>query len=263
LTVNAVINQSPPPPPPSKRGASPNSVIVPSAGAFVLTVATTNLDWRSADSRTDGLDFVFAILSPYNDVLLTGDFNFDHGALPETSHIPENWLDVWPALNPDNLGHTWDPDTNRYARASDPTSRPSRIDRVFVKSVHWLPRYIKLVGCSSTDLLCSALFANPVPPTRPHPLPQPLSQPHASTEANSPPLTALAKPPKKSALGRGRSTNSVFLEMATEVQHRIAAATTSWAELDVEAEADAERHSVIPSNHYALLAHFSKFEAHC
>ncbi len=72
---------------------------------------------------------------------MQGDFNFDHGALPESSHIPENWLDVWPALNPENLGHTWDPDSNAYARASDPQSRPSRIDRVLVKSVHWLPRY--------------------------------------------------------------------------------------------------------------------------
>jgi endonuclease/exonuclease/phosphatase family metal-dependent hydrolase len=266
LTVNAVINQSPASLPPAKRGAAPQPVVVPSAGAFVLTVATTTLDWRSSDARTDGLDFVFATLSPYNDVLLMGDFNFDHGALPETSHIPENWLDVWPALNPDNMGHTWNPDTNRYARASDPTSRPSRIDRVLVKSVHWLPRYIKLVGCSSADLLCAGSFSAPAVINRPHPLPQPLSQPHASTEANSPPLTALAKP-SRAALGRGRSANSVFLEMATEVQHRIAAATTSWASLDTEAETESDeelaRALVIPSNHYALLTHFSRFNSHC
>jgi endonuclease/exonuclease/phosphatase family metal-dependent hydrolase len=306
LTVNAVINQTPPPPPPAKNGAPANAPIVPSAGAFVVTFATTTLDWRSADSRTDGLDFVFATLSPYNDVILTGDFNFDHGALPETSHIPENWLDVWPALNPDNLGHTWDPDTNRYARSSDPTSRPSRIDRVLVKSVHWLPRYMKLVGCSSADLLCQGLFAAPQPIGRPHPLPQPLSQPHASTEANSPPLTALAKPkarkpraapkgakkPKKNravarairdALGKGRSANSVFLELSQNAGDRIAAATTSWAQLEAqadnesevdadaevdaeagaEADAEAERAVVIPSNHYGLLTHFSRFIPHC
>ncbi len=70
LTVNAVINQTPPPPPPAKLGAGVTAPIVPSAGAFVLTLATTVLDWRSADARTDALDFVFATLSPYNDVLL-------------------------------------------------------------------------------------------------------------------------------------------------------------------------------------------------
>jgi len=245
LTVNAVVNQSPASPPPPKRGSAPQPVVVPSAGSFVLTVATTTLDWRSADTRTDGLDFVFAALSPFNDVILMGDFNFDHGALPESAHIPENWLDVWPALNPDNLGHTWDPDTNRYARASDPTSRPSRIDRVLVKSNHWLPRYIKLVGCSSNDLLCAGLFAAPAIKGRPHALPQPLSQPHASTEANSPPLTALAKP-------RRAASGAVFMELD--------AASTSWESLEAETEgADA----VIPSNHYALLTHFSRFSSHC
>jgi endonuclease/exonuclease/phosphatase family metal-dependent hydrolase len=237
LTVNAVINQTPPPPPPKKVGAQ--ATVTPSRGSFVVTFATTNLDWRSADSRTDGLDFVFATLSPFNDVILAGDVNFDHGAQPETSHIPENWLDVWPALNPENLGYTWDPESNRYARASDPASRPSRIDRVLIKSVHWLPRYIKLVGCSSKDLLCQGLFAAPKVPGRPHALPQPLSQPHASTEANSPPISALAKP-------------SVFLEVAD----------------GAEAEADAEEteeggSAVIPSNHYGLLTHFSRFEATC
>jgi len=239
LAVNAVIGQSPPPPPP-KAGAA--TTITPSAGSFVVTVASTALDWRAVDSRTDGLDFVMAALSPFNDVILMGDFNFDHGAQPETAHIPENWLDVWPALNPENLGHTWDPDTNAYARASDPTSRPSRIDRIMVKSVHWLPRYIKLVGCSSADLMCTALFASPQVPKRPHALPQPLSQPHASTEANSPPLSALAKPKKN-------ADDAVFMEVESSEE--------------ASAEVDAEGVPVIPSNHYGLLAHFSRFDARC
>jgi len=238
---------------PSAASTSKNtSPITPSAGAFVLTLATTTLDWRSADSRTDGLDFVFAALSPFNDVILTGDFNFDHGAIPESSHIPENWLDVWPSLNPDHLGHTWDPDTNRYARASDPTSRPSRIDRVFVKSVHWLPRYIKLVGCSSADLLCTAIFAPAQPIGRPHALPQPLSQPHASLEANSPPLTALSIPkraPKPAvAPAPAAAAGDVFLEVD--------------AAEGTESESDATA-VVIPSNHYGLLTHLSRFSPHC
>jgi endonuclease/exonuclease/phosphatase family metal-dependent hydrolase len=277
LTVQAVLSQTPPPPPPRVVSGNSNTVIVPKDGV-VITVAATTLDWRSADSRADSLDFIFATLSPFNDVLLLGDLNFDSGALPETAHIPENWLDVWPALQPNRRGFTWDPDTNAYARASDPNSRSSRIDRMLVKSVHWLPRSIKLVGCSSLDLLCNGLYRPPAPPSRPHMLPQPLSQPHAATEANSPPLQALAKPPRKNAaLGRGRSGNSVFLELASEQLQQIEAATTSWEQLDTDAhdqagaEAEADtvdadgrgKVAVIPSNHYGLFAHFSKFDAKC
>jgi len=296
LTANAIITQTPPPP--AKRtipgGRNPPSA-ARVAGSFVLTLAATNLDWRNADSRSDALDFVFATLSPYDDVILMGDVNFDSNALPETSHVPENWLDVWPALNPDLSGKTWDPDTNPYARASDPTSLPSRIDRIFVKSAQWLPRSIKLVGCSSLDLLCNGLFSQKQPPVRPHALPKPLSQPHAQTEANVPPLRALDKPKHKKRkhkklpklplplptpkptgtsavlpplrnpqVGAGRSANSVFLELAAGSEAAIAAATTSWAELDQQAETEADTHNpVYPSNHYALLSQFSRFVPRC
>lgn len=123
-----------------------------------LTLAATNFDHRSAENRADSLDFLHGILSVYDDVILMGDFNFDQGAQPETDHIPHDWLDVWPALEPTKRGYTWNPEFNQYAKASDPASKPSRIDRVFIKSGHWLPRRIRLVGCSSEDLLCQSTF---------------------------------------------------------------------------------------------------------
>jgi len=121
-----------------------------------LTVATTNLDWRAAETRAKNLDYVFHILKQYSHVFLLGDFNFDDGSKPETEHIPKNYLDVWSTLNNDNPGFTWDPRHNWYAAASDPHSRSSRIDRILVKSNQWMPRSIHLVGCSVGDPLCAA-----------------------------------------------------------------------------------------------------------
>lgn len=125
-----------------------------------LTVATTNLDWRAAETRAKNLDYVFHILKQYPHVFLLGDFNFDDGSKPESEHIPKNFLDVWSTLQSENPGFTWDPRHNWYAAASDPHSRSSRIDRILVKSNQWMPRSIHLVGCSVGDPLCAARNLN-------------------------------------------------------------------------------------------------------
>lgn len=132
-------------------------------GERLLTVATTNLDWRSGANRAQSLDFIFSVLSPSQDVVLMGDFNFDAGSDPETAHLPLSYVDVWPQLRDaaKEPGFTWDPDTNPYAKLSDPNSRPSRIDRVFIKSTQWLARTIKLVGCRATDVTCETPNAAP------------------------------------------------------------------------------------------------------
>jgi len=120
-----------------------------------LTLVTTCLDWRTSESRVDSLDYIFSVISRYEDVIFLGDMNFDNQAMPETQHVPTNYLDVWPALEPRKSGFTWDPSTNEYAKESDPSSSPSRIDRIYIKSTKWLPRFIKLVGCSNSDILCA------------------------------------------------------------------------------------------------------------
>jgi len=123
-------------------------------------VANTCLDWRSSDSRVSALDFIFTTLSPFRDVVLMGDFNFDDGAPAETAHIPfcDGWIDTWSKLNPGQDGHTWDPTTNSYAAMSDPNSQPSRIDRIFLKSTNLLPMAINMVGSSSTSTHYGLLF---------------------------------------------------------------------------------------------------------
>jgi len=111
-----------------------------------LVIATTTLDWRSPDNRGDSLDYVFSVLNTTNNVVLMGDLNFDFGSQPETSHIPAKFNDVWMRLRPDRPGFTWDPIHNSYARSSDPRSRPSRIDRMFVSSDYVSFHKISKVG---------------------------------------------------------------------------------------------------------------------
>lgn len=107
-------------------------VVKPALGDETFAVANTALDWRSADNRADSLDFVFAQLNTTQDSVLMGDFNFDEGAEPESTHIAPNFADVWRTMRADKPGYTWDPINNKYAKVSDPKSRPSRIDRQYV-----------------------------------------------------------------------------------------------------------------------------------
>jgi len=106
-------------------------------------------------NRIEGLDLLCGVLSNYHDVLLMGDFNFDDHALAESQHLCSNFVDLWPALNPQEPGYTWDPPTNAYAHFLDSISRPSRIDRMFLKSTHFLPRSMDLVGCSGWHVKCT------------------------------------------------------------------------------------------------------------
>lgn len=130
-----------------------------------ITIATTHLDWRSSEARVEALKFLSGVTNSIDNLLLMGDFNFDEGAEPESSNIPSTLIDLWPRLHnttdgssvkrgPNRFGFTWDPVTNWYARYSDSNSRPSRIDRVLLRSSVMLPREIHLVGCPGPDYLC-------------------------------------------------------------------------------------------------------------
>ena len=94
---------------------------------------------------------MFSVLNQTSDAVLTGDMNFDYAAQPETSHIPTDWKDVWSELRPRQPGFTWDPMNNKYARASDPKSRPSRIDRIMVRSASQRLSKVEKVGCDEAS----------------------------------------------------------------------------------------------------------------
>jgi endonuclease/exonuclease/phosphatase family metal-dependent hydrolase len=121
-------------------------VVHPKMGQGNLAIATSTLDWRSAENRAESLTYLFSVLNVTSDVVMMGDFNFDTNAQPETAAIPYDYEDVWQSLRPHHLGYTWDPKANSYAHSSDPTSRPSRIDRVMVKSGFWEARKIQKIG---------------------------------------------------------------------------------------------------------------------
>jgi len=136
-----------------------------------FTVATTSLDWRRPVARAEALRFVAGVTSTIDNLIMLGDFGFDDGAEPETSHLPTEWLDLWLKLHnatgnaapvtsgpgargPNAFGYTWDPVSNFYARSVDSTARAARVDRMFVRSTVFLPREINLVGCPAPDYLC-------------------------------------------------------------------------------------------------------------
>eukprot|EP01006_Ploeotia_vitrea_P034883 TRINITY_DN65816_c5_g4_i1.p1 TRINITY_DN65816_c5_g4~~TRINITY_DN65816_c5_g4_i1.p1 ORF type:complete len:724 (-),score=456.41 TRINITY_DN65816_c5_g4_i1:241-2373(-) len=123
----------------------------PKIGGQNLIVASTTLDWRSAESRVDGLEFVTSVLNVTEDAVLMGDLNFDAFAQPESSALPLAYKDLWQVLRPTQPGYTWDPTTNHYASTADPQSRPSRIDRILVNSKHWKPRKIDVIGSNEVS----------------------------------------------------------------------------------------------------------------
>jgi len=130
-----------------------------------ITVGSAVLDYRSAGTRAEGLHFINGLTKHIDNFVLLGDFNFDEGAQPETQNIPAAWTDLWTLLHknekpedvkrgPNRFGYTWDPATNWYARYSDQTSQPTRVDRIFFRSTVMKPREIVLVGCPGPDYLC-------------------------------------------------------------------------------------------------------------
>jgi len=135
-------------------------VVQTSVKGNIVTFGNTCLDWRGATSRVGALDFIFSVLAPHSEVFLLGDFNADDGAQPEESRLDTRFIDVWRFVHKDRdkeRGNTWDPNTNDYARASDPRSLGSRIDRMFLRSNHWMPSTMQLVGCPDGDWFCKKL----------------------------------------------------------------------------------------------------------
>jgi len=236
-------------------------------------VATTALDYRSSENRAASLEFIFRTLKPYRHTFLLGDFNFDEGSKLEAGSIPRSYLDLWPTLITDKPGYTWNPRSNWFAAASDPQSRASRIDRVYLRSNQWMPRSIHLVGCSVSDPLCGAknldvkkgvtlIDANKVNPALI------LAAPTNGADRNAPP-------------GEVPFGTKILLEIEQSVAHLQGeeeheqvlaalvgeAAETAFVEMGVELHAAAPRPTFepdfVPSNHYGLLVQATQFAPKC
>lgn len=234
-------------------------------------VATTALDYRSSENRAASLEFIFRTLKPYHHAFLLGDFNFDEGSKTETASIPRSYLDLWPTLISDRPGYTWDPRSNWFAAASDPQSRASRIDRVYLRSNQWMPRSIHLVGCSVADPLCGAknldvkkgvtlIDANKVNPALILAAPTNLADKKVQQEAEwgtkipafiEEQVAYLRGTPEHAqvmrALADEDALSASFVETATKV-----AAPRPTFEPDF-----------VPSNHYGLLVQTTQFAPRC
>jgi len=243
-----------------------------------LYVATTALDYRSEENRAASLEFLFRVLKPYKHTFLLGDFNFDDSSPAETKAIPSSYLDLWPTLISDKPGYTWDPRSNWFAAASDPQSRASRIDRIYLRSNQWMPRSIHLVGCSVSDPLCGAknldakkgvtlIDANRVNPALILAAPTNLADRKQVQEAEwgtkipafiEERVEFLRGEPEHAQVMRALadehllSESAAFVELSTSLGAGAAAPSKPTFEPDF-----------VPSNHYGLLVQATQFAPRC
>jgi tyrosyl-DNA phosphodiesterase 2 len=120
-----------------------------------LAIATVHLESTREEARMRALQL--RILQPvladhYADVVLVGDMNFQPGDPLENGVLDPAFVDIWPALRPDEPGYTVDSDVNTMRLQVKSTPAHKRIDRVFARSPRWLARSIELIGTTPIDV---------------------------------------------------------------------------------------------------------------
>jgi tyrosyl-DNA phosphodiesterase 2 len=118
-----------------------------------LVICSVHLESGKAASRLRAhqLSRVFDALGTADDVLVLGDFNMRDA---ENSRISAPYVDIWPALRPDDNGFTEDTTINLMRLDAKNKSRHVRFDRILIKGTRWAPVAIKLLG---TEPISSAL----------------------------------------------------------------------------------------------------------
>jgi poly(A) polymerase len=78
--------------------------------------------------------------------VMLGDFNCGDGEA-ELREVPPAFVDAWSPLHPGEPGFTWDVARSPMARRGSFPGEPSRrLDRVLVRSPHWRPAAMSLLG---------------------------------------------------------------------------------------------------------------------
>jgi endonuclease/exonuclease/phosphatase family metal-dependent hydrolase len=116
-----------------------------------LAIATVHLESPLADIELRGrqMDDVFPLLKNTDDAILLGDFNFRDDD-PENKHLDTQYVDLWKALHPNEKGYTWDIERNDLARKNSfPKEGSGRLDHILVRSTHWKPQTIRMIGCDA------------------------------------------------------------------------------------------------------------------
>lgn len=120
-----------------------------------LVVATVHLESmkESTLARAEQLRLIQPYLaSRCADVLLVGDMNFKPDDALETQTLDASFVDLWPALRPDDPGYTADTHVNTMRYQLKPSHSRKRIDRAFLRSARWQASAIELVGTAAFDI---------------------------------------------------------------------------------------------------------------
>jgi tyrosyl-DNA phosphodiesterase 2 len=106
----------------------------------VLTLATVHLESMKthAETRAEQMKTVFALLAADPHVVLGGDFNFCSSWPEENSRLDPGYVDVWPAVLPEDPGYTR-------------PGKPLRFDRLLARG-RWRPIAARLIGTTGKVL---------------------------------------------------------------------------------------------------------------
>lgn len=124
--------------------------------AVVVEARCADSDWafasvhldsfrKSAGVRAGQLDRVVDIMSPFDNALILGDFNFCSSWAEENERIPSAYTDLWPVLHSDD-GFTVDTDVNEMRRRVAEEDKRVRFDRILLRSPDARPLGAELVG---------------------------------------------------------------------------------------------------------------------
>jgi tyrosyl-DNA phosphodiesterase 2 len=119
-----------------------------------LDVATVHLEsMRGRDpERAEQLRIIQPALAELSDdVVLLGDMNFEPDAPLENAALDPSFVDVWPALRPDDPGFSVDSIRNPMRLRVLGKETRKRIDRVFARTRRWRPEAIELLGTAPID----------------------------------------------------------------------------------------------------------------
>lgn len=119
-----------------------------------LSIGTVHLESmkQSTHPRAAQLRAIQPALAALGDAVLCGDMNFQPDDAIENAALDPAFVDVWPALHPDDPGYTADSQINKMRFELKPTLSRKRIDRVFVCSSRWKATSIELVGTKEIDI---------------------------------------------------------------------------------------------------------------
>ncbi len=119
-----------------------------------LDLATVHLESTRdcAPERARQLGIIQPLLARASeDVVLVGDMNFEPDAPLESAARDPSFVDVWPALRPDEPGFSIDSLRNPMRQRAMGKDTRKRIDRVFARTRRWRPAAIELVGTTPID----------------------------------------------------------------------------------------------------------------